>query len=70
MFSHNFSRVFPVSTSVDITVYQYRKYFIFLLCVALRTLTEEWREIFRVETELYQHGSQPISVYILKTKKL
>ena len=25
--------------------------------VAQRTLTEEWREIFRVDIELYQHGS-------------
>ena len=25
--------------------------------VAQRALTEEWREIFRVDIELYQHGS-------------
>ena len=25
--------------------------------VAQRTLTEEWREIFRVDIELYQYGS-------------
>ena len=25
--------------------------------IAQRTLTEEWREIFRVDIELYQHGS-------------
>ena len=37
-------RVFPILTSVDITVYQYGK-------------NEEWREIFRVDIELYQHGS-------------
>ena len=51
-------RVFPIFTSVDITVYQYGKnvsYFFYN--IAQRTLTEEWREIFRVDIELYQHGS-------------
>ena len=45
-------------TSVDITVYQYGKnvsYFFYN--IAQRTLTEEWRGIFRVDIELYQHGS-------------
>ena len=49
---------FPISTRVDITVYQHGKCFIFLkYSIAQRTLTEEWREIFRVDIELYQHGS-------------
>ena len=51
-------RDFPIFTSVDITVYQYGKnvsYFFYN--IAQRTLTEEWREIFRVDIELYQHGS-------------
>ena len=25
--------------------------------IAQRTLTEKWREIFRVDIDLYQHGS-------------
>ena len=51
-------RVFPIFTSVDITVYQYGKnVFYFFFNIAQRTLTEEWREIFRVDIELYQHGS-------------
>ena len=25
--------------------------------IAQRTITEEWQEIFRVDIELYQHGS-------------
>ena len=29
----------------------------FFYNVTQRTLTEEWREIFRVDIELYQHGS-------------
>ena len=29
----------------------------FFYNIAQRTLTEEWREIFRVDIELYQHGS-------------
>ena len=44
--------------SVDITVYQYRKNVLyFFYNIAQRTVTEEWREIFRVDIELYQHGS-------------
>ena len=51
-------RVFPIFTSVDITVYQYGKNVLyFFYNIAQRTLTEEWREIFLVDIELYQHGS-------------
>ena len=51
-------RVFPIFTSVDITVYQYGKNVLyFFYNIAQRALTEEWREIFRVDIELYQHGS-------------
>ena len=51
-------RVFPIFTSVDITVNQYGKNVLyFFYNIAQRTLTEEWREIFRVDMELYQHGS-------------
>ena len=51
-------RVFLVFMSVDITVYQYGKNVLyFFYNIAQRTLTEEWREIFRVDIELYQHGS-------------
>ena len=51
-------RVFPIFTSVDITVYQYGKNVLyFFYNIAQRTLTEKWREIFRVDIELYQHGS-------------
>ena len=51
-------RVFPIFTSVDITVYQYGKNVLyFFYNIAQKTLTEEWREIFRVDIELYQHGS-------------
>ena len=47
-------RVFPIFTSVDITVYQYEKNVLyFFYNIAQRTLTEEWREIFRVDIELY-----------------
>ena len=60
-------RVFPTLTSVDITVYQYGKNVLyFFYNIAQRTLTKEWREIFRVDIELYQHGSQPISVQNLQ----
>ena len=51
-------RVFPIFTSVDTTVYQYGKNVLyFFYNIAQRTSTEEWREIFRVDIELYQHGS-------------
>ena len=56
-------RVFPIFTSVDITVYQYGKNVLYFFHnMAQRTSTKEWREIFRVDIELYQHGSWPISV--------
>ena len=43
-------RVFPIFMSVDITVYQYGKNVLyFFYNIAQRTLTEEWREIFRVD---------------------
>ena len=42
----------------DITVYQYGKNVLyFFYNIAQKTLTEEWREIFRIDIELYQHGS-------------
>ena len=51
-------QVFPIFTSVDITVYQYGKNVLyFFYNIAQRTLTEKRREIFRVDIELYQHGS-------------
>ena len=51
-------RVFPIFTSVDITVYQYGKNVLyFFYNIAQGTLTEEWRKISRVDIELYQHGS-------------
>ena len=57
-------RVFPIFTSVDITVYQYGKNVLyFFYNVAQRTLTEKWREIFRVDIELYQHGSNSQSAF-------
>ena len=60
-------RVFPIFTSVDITVYQYGKNVLyFFYNIAQRTSTEEWREIFRVDIELYQHGCQPICVQNLQ----
>ena len=38
--------------------YQYGKNVLyFFYNIAQRTLTEEWRKIFRVDIELYQHGS-------------
>ena len=57
---HNFTqfRVFPIFTSVDIIAYQYGKIVLYYFYnIAQRTLTEEWREIFRVDIELYQQGS-------------
>ena len=50
VFSHICS--FPNFTSVDITVYQYGKNVLyFFYNIAQRTLTEEWREIFRVDID-------------------
>ena len=73
-FSHNFEffqrrvstqfLVFPIFTSVDRTVYQYGKNVLyFFYDIAQRTLKEEWREIFRVDIELYQHGSSAFRIY-------
>ena len=46
-------RVFPIFTSVDITVYQHGKNVLyFFYNIAQRTLTEEWWEIFHVDIEL------------------
>ena len=51
-------RVFPIFTSVDITVYQYGKNVLyFFYNIAQGTLTEEWRKISRVDIGLYQHCS-------------
>ena len=51
-------QVFSIFTSDDLTVYQYGKNVLyFFYNIAQRTLTEEWREIFRVDIELYEHGS-------------
>ena len=51
-------RVFQIFTSVDIIVYQYGKNVLyFFYNIAQGTLTEKWREIFRVDIELYEHGS-------------
>ena len=51
-------RVFPIFTSVDISVYQYGKNVLyFFYNIAQGTSTEEWREISRVDIEL-QDGSQ------------
>jgi hypothetical protein len=48
-------RVFPISTSVDITVYQYGKNVLYLFYnIAQRNIK---KEIFRVDNELYQYGS-------------
>ena len=45
-------RVFPIFTSVDITVYQYGKNVLyFFYNIAQRTLTEKWRKIFRVANQ-------------------
>ena len=57
MFSHNFKFFHFSRFFIDITVYQYRKNVLyFFYNVAQRTLTEEWREIFCVDIELYQHA--------------
>ena len=50
--------VFPISTHVDITVYQYgNNVLCFFYNIAQRTLKKEWWEIFCVDIELHQHGS-------------
>ena len=53
-------RVFPVFTSVDITVYQYGKNVLyFFYNIAQRTLTEEWQEFFRVDIRAVERGGYP-----------
>ena len=60
-------RVFPISTSVDITVYQYGKNVLYLFYnIARRNIKGEIFRRFRVDIELYQHGSYPISVQNLQ----
>ena len=61
-------RVFPIFTSVDITVYQYEKNVLyFFYNIAQKTLTEEWREIFRVDinTALGQSAFRIYKCYII-----
>jgi hypothetical protein len=49
-------RVFPMSTSVDITVYQYGKNVLYLFYnIAQRNIKKEIFRLFRVDIELYQH---------------
>ena len=51
-------RVFPISSSVDITVYQYGKIFLYLFYnIAQRNIKKQIFRRFRVDIELYQHGS-------------
>jgi hypothetical protein len=54
-------RVFPISTSVDITditVYQYGKNVLYSSYnIAQRNIKKEIFRRFRVDIELYQHGS-------------
>ena len=59
-------RVFPIFTSVDITVYQYGKNVLyFFYNIAQRTLTEEWREIFRNITALSQSPFRIYKCYVI-----
>ena len=51
--------VFPISTNVDITIFQYGKIVLyFFYNIAQKILTKEQQEN---DLELYQHGSWPIS---------
>ena len=51
-------RVFPISTSVDITIYQYGKNVLYLFYnIAQRNIKKGIFRRFRVDIELYQHGS-------------
>jgi hypothetical protein len=51
-------RVFPISTCVDITVYQYGKNVLYLFYnIAQRNIKKEIFRRFRVDIELYHHGS-------------
>ena len=65
---------FQIFTSVDITVYQHGKNVLyFFYNIAQRTLTEVWREIFRVDIELYintalsQSAFRIYKCYIIKS---
>jgi hypothetical protein len=50
-------RVFPISTSVDITIYQYGKNVLYLFYnIAQRNIKKEIFRRFCVDIELYQHG--------------
>ena len=52
-------RVFPISTSVDITIYQYGKNVLYLFYnIAQRNINKEIFRRFRVDIELYQHGKR------------
>ena len=58
----NTSEVFPISTSVEITIYQHGKdvlYFFYNIAQKKYKITsmDERREIFRVYIELCKHGS-------------
>ena len=49
---------FPISTSVDITIYQYGKNVLYLFYnIAQRNIKKEIFRRFRVDIGLYQHGS-------------
>ena len=51
-------RVFPISTSVDITIYEYGKNVLYLFYnIAQRNIKKEIFRRVRVDIELYQHGS-------------
>ena len=51
-------RVFPISTSVDITIYQYGKNVLYLFYnIAQRNIKKEIFRRFHVDIELYQPGS-------------
>jgi hypothetical protein len=51
-------RVFPISTSVDITVYQYGKNVLYLFYnIAQRNIKKEIFRLFRVDIELYSFNS-------------
>jgi hypothetical protein len=51
-------RVFPISTSVDITVYQYGKNVLYLFYnITQRNTKKEIFQRFRGDIKLYQHGS-------------
>ena len=51
-------RVFPISTRVDITVYQYGKNVLYLFYnIAQRNIKKDIFRRFRVDIELYQQGS-------------